>query len=831
MADDSESDVDARSAESLGPQAGAWVSEGLRVSVPVARVVGAYGALVAALLFARGHINQLLALVQRVSPMPAMRMDILGWRTQPLTQFRSYALVLVVVAVVALVHALVLRLAERWPVAVVALETVVLGMAASMAFAASPFVGRVFLATLVPGSALLAPFVLAGRSPERRIASATPFAVVTLLQSVPLAWGVWSTTFDDRLGYVVGGMLAAAAFSLWRATARAREDHEAIAGLAFVPLPLVGLIREPRPTWVVASVVAYAAIRLALRRSARLADYVRRRPTSAMDLTVVATAWSIAAIFTTPYRFRDIPRLNNMLHEAGSYGWSNSIVHGKLMMADAGLLYGPLRSYALVLYMAFAGMTAEQVRLGQAFFTLGSLGILIALGWRFVDRHGVAMGWYVYLLLVGTFALNWMNYHDIIAFGWADLGRIAIPLFAAVGGIASFVTRTRNGELDRRGKLALAGWGAAAFAATLWAQEFGVCTLAVLLSVPFVHLLFARGSLSARARLAGATLASYGAGLAAAAGLFLGFYALHGRAGLFLSTVNEQTAAFASGSYGALQIPVDESTFLVQARLFDNAPHEGFVLEYVLAPAVYAFALAALTLRAVARRWSDGDTLTFAVLLFGMASFRFALGRTDITHLVTVTAPAVILTVRFVVEGVRARYASRAGTAALRSVVAGTAVVMAFASLHLTGVTMALRPRLVGILNGTERPSSGAPYSYPLVPRAGDVKIEPQTIAIVEAIRANSSPTDKLFQHVAYMDGGEIYFLADRVNPTRFDVLAEYLTLDRQREGFERISHDPPKLAVGEDWGMTGDDLNAFLKGHYHSIGTFGGFQLMVLND
>ena len=44
------------------------------------------------------------------------------------------------------------------------------------------------------------------------------------------------------------------------------------------------------------------------------------------------------------------------------------------------------------------------------------------------------------------------------------------------------------------------------------------------------------------------------------------------------------------------------------------------------------------------------------------------------------------------------------------------------------------------------------------------------------------------------MDGGEVYFLADRVNPTRFDVLTEIVTTGRQDIAFEEVKKDPPKL-------------------------------------
>jgi hypothetical protein len=144
---------------------------------------------------------------------------------------------------------------------------------------------------------------------------------------------------------------------------------------------------------------------------------------------------------------------------------------------------------------------------------------------------------------------------------------------------------------------------------------------------------------------------------------------------------------------------------------------------------------------------------------------------------------------------------------------------------------MGLQPRISATLAGTERPSSGPAYSYPGVPRAGDVKIQPEYIKLVQGIVANSSPSDKIFQHIGYMDGGDVYFLADRVNPTRFDVLTEFVTTDRQQTALEEIQRDPPLLTVGEDNGMTGPEVTQFLTDKYHSIGEFGGFKLLRRNE
>jgi hypothetical protein len=318
-------------------------------------------------------------------------------------------------------------------------------------------------------------------------------------------------------------------------------------------------------------------------------------------------------------------------------------------------------------------------------------------------------------------------------------------------------------------------------------------------------------------------------GTGATLGLWVGIYGLFGRARAFLGNIAENSVAFASGSFGGLPFPATETTFLRWDALTAPAPHEGMSIEYVAPVAVYVFTTMALGTRALSSRWRGRDTVTLGVLVFGLASFRFALGRSDITHLVTVTLPAAVLLPRLAVEGVRAIYAS--GTRVLRVCTACTGLALAAASLNLSGIPLSLGPRLSAILSGSERPSSGPAYAYPNVPRAGDTKVQAAYISLVEGIRANSSPSDKIFQHIGYMDGGEVYFLADRSNPTRFDLLTEFVTTGRQELAAEEIRRDPPKLVVGTDWGMTGEGVNSYLQGHYHPIGKFGDWDLLTRNE
>jgi hypothetical protein len=189
-----------------------------------------------------------------------------------------------------------------------------------------------------------------------------------------------------------------------------------------------------------------------------------------------------------------------------------------------------------------------------------------------------------------------------------------------------------------------------------------------------------------------------------------------------------------------------------------------------------------------------------------------------------------LLLPRLVVEAARAVHRSPLATGLLRAGSVAVGVLLACAALNLTGVTSGFMPRWNAILAGTERPSTGAPYRYSF-PRGGDIKITPEEVSLVEAIRDHSAPNEGLFQRVAFIEGGELYFFADRRDPTRFDVLSEFLTFDRQTMAFEELQADPPKLVAGDDYGVTGDAVNRFLKERYRPLGKFGGVDLYVRID
>src|SRR5262249_54549173 len=143
-------------------------------------------------------------------------------------------------------------------------------------------------------------------------------------------------------------------------------------------------------------------------------------------------------------------------------------------------------------------------------------------------------------------------------------------------------------------------------------------------------------------------------------------------------------------------------------------------------------------------------------------------------HLSSAALPAILIGLVLLGEIARLHDRPRpAGVAARRAGVAlGAALVGAAIAEPMGGVSS----RIAALARGEERPSSLVAHAHPALPRAGDVYVPPATEELVSFVRRETSERDPIFCRVGFMTGAEIYFLADRRDPTRFDMLAEILT-------------------------------------------------------
>ncbi len=170
---------------------------------------------------------------------------------------------------------------------------------------------------------------------------------------------------------------------------------------------------------------------------------------------------ALIAAATIPLGFRDLPEINHQIHEGQRLGWINSVMHGKLLMADAGFIYAPLRDYLAAAYLGATGATVEHHRICWVLLNLAAVAILLASAVR-PAGGSLAVQWFFAYLLLWSTPLVWaIWYKSEFSIGWAELGRIALATACAVGA-AGAVRSVRPGRApDRRRGARLFGWGAA----------------------------------------------------------------------------------------------------------------------------------------------------------------------------------------------------------------------------------------------------------------------------------------------------------------------------------------------------------------------------------
>ena len=312
----------------------------------------------------------------------------------------------------------------------------------------------------------------------------------------------------------------------------------------------------------------------------------------------------------------------------------------------------------------------------------------------------------IFTHLLYTFLDAGSNY----SFGWADFGRIAFPTAAG-----AFLVGAAGAGQRRRAFVLAAAAGLTCF----YVQELGPVVVLAVLGATVGALLFSPRSPASEERSAGLkTVGTVIGGVSCGVLAFVLPYVLAGKGVLLLKTIALTASLFSSG-LGALPFPVCITDISSWRRMFTETRTGGLRVEYLVAPAIYLCTLVVIVPASIRRQWSGRTSLMCFLFLFGVGSFRVALGRSDIGHLLSVTLPAVLLLVGLASDAIDT-WTSGLIPAGVTKLPVGTATLIAFlgASTACAGFVHGLRPKVVGILRRTEVPSFGAPYAYPDVPRA-----------------------------------------------------------------------------------------------------------------
>ena len=590
-------------------------------------------------------------------------------------------------------------------------------------------------------------------------------------------------TFWLFFAALVGTLLA---WALARALAPARVQPQTQATIqAFAAVGLVLALWLPGVAGALGCGAAAAAALGCARRAGRLAPSAAaqavsdRSGASGRRLILVATAALLAAflnpgIWTAVWNVAratpDFQLVSNDFDfhaEIGQHlAWADAIRRGGLHGRDFFCLYGPLYD------MALAGLwelTRRSIAAYRLYLSLGratSYFVAILLCAALVRRTSLVL--VLPLLLPGI-----------------DL-RVGLPL-ASLLLLAAWLKSGRSG-------LSLAA-GLVAGTSLLYSQEFGLA------------LLVSAGAGFALKR-EGRAAAVFAAGLAVPLALVLGWFAAQGALGAMLHDVVQYPRYMVAG-YGKRIFPSLVAN--LPLRLLALHGEDALLLRLAYsAPFVCAAALliavpvAALRLRhplAWLRETADtlaGDPLRLAtalLALFGLLSFRSALGRSDLWHVMMILAPPALLVVVGIDRLIGAWKAdpTRRGLVATRAVALILLVVQS-GLLDKATPTVAVRYSIAHI---------GAIATGGYSPRGNQ-----HVLQVWRWVLVHTEPEEPV---LFLTDCASYYYLTRRASPIRF-VLGHQMVTDAHRaEVLAALRARPPRYVVWEDPRFRVDGIEPLL--------------------
>jgi hypothetical protein len=445
----------------------------------------------------------------------------------------------------------------------------------------------------------------------------------------------------------------------------------------------------------------------------------------------------------------------NFHAEIGQHlAWADAIRRGGLHGRDFFCLYGPLVDMGLVGVWELTRRSIAAYRLYLSLGRAAGYAVAILLCAALVRRKS--------LVLVLPLLLPYV-----------DL-RIGLPL-------AGLLALTQWLKTGRRGLALLAGLLAGT--SLLYSQEFGLA------------LLLTSGAGFAVTR-EGRAAAVFALGLAAPLVLVLGWFAAHGALGPMLTNVVQYPGYILAG-YAKLPFPsLVASLPLRLAALQEPASlllRLGYSAPFVCAAALLiAVPVAALSLRhplvwmreAAETLARDPLRLASALLaLFGLLSFRSALGRSDLIHVLMILAPPALL----VVVGIDRLLAAWIAQPARRSLVATRAIALVLFVL-LSGLLEKATPVLSArfSLLFLERLASGE-----YAPR-GDRHVQ----QVWRWVLLHTDPDEPV---LFLPDFASYYYLTRRPNPIRFVVGHQIVTDAHRAEVLSALRARPPRYIVWDD--------------------------------
>lgn len=619
--------------------------------------------------------------------------------------------------------------------------------------------------------------------------------------------------------FVPAFALGFAGGALFSVSQPALGDEVSRAALPVLLLPLLGLRRAPTltsPLWVVALVVVTFVV-------ARRWRFIGEGLTRARDRWGVDVALTAATfLFIVPMRFRDLPAADSGGHESQHLGWINSFVHGRLMMADAGFIYGPLREYTLgAIAWLYGGLTLEHVRLAQVTVNILGVLLLIAAARRAARGRIAITALAAVLLLSHSAAVALVNYAGTIALGWVDELRAGLATLSVVLAL----TRSEGGNARWR----VRGAGILAGLATLYSHDFGVlATAATLLGLASEH--FAgRGTQRSKLGATATRLGDYLAGLAIPMGIFVVVYLAFGKLGGLVMGARWSVRVGAGLLRTAVEpYPLEIATLVDKTALLEVRQDQlgTSMLDYLVVPAIPLVGIGCAVATGVLRGWTRRSSMLLALSTFVALAMRHPLVSADGWHIANASGPCVVLVAAMVDEAGHARLPVTTGR--IGSLFAGALA----AAWLLTGAGRPLTTRLARLTSGEERPSFGDKYVHADVPRAGDMLVEEEHLALARYAMTNTQPNEPILATTWLLGGGIEAFLSNRRNAVPFDVPHECQTDAQKAEAFGALVDNRPRVIIGAYTTDFGPEVDHWIHSNYQQTSVPGAATpVFVLRD
>ena len=628
--------------------------------------------------------------------------------------------------------------------------------------------------------------------------------------------GAWFPHAERVPAVLLPSMWVAALIAVYLA-GRGSDDarwRAAFAGLPCLFVPFAGLERNPTQIPALVACAAAAGQMVAFARWPRAGEGARRWGAA---LAPRLAPPALLLVLLLPWHFRDVGVADMGGHEGQHLGWINSMTFGKLMMADAGLTYGPAREYLLAATAwIMGGLTLEHVRLAHVALNLvGLLCIFEALRRVCAGQiHAMLLG--LALVAAHTALGSFVVYTRTYSFGWADACRAGLPTLAIV------LALTRSLDGSRRAARQLVGAAALVGLAILYSHDYGAPAAVGLYAGLLLEVLVRRRHEPVRARLGAfakaAALAS--AAIAVVLAAFVLVYAVHGKAGALVEgyrwtfQVSSGRVAFVGREwqYGSA---FDSFEALTRKAYEDDSAVVSRALDYVLGPGLAALGLAHVAASLFARRVTQRTTVVLALSVLTAAAMHHAFLAADPWHMQNASTPGLV--VLFALGAGGRRIALRGP--GRRPIAAGVLAAALLPVLwFLDGGLEPINMRLARIASGEERPSTGEPYRYPDLPRAGDLGIGPEHLEPVRWIRRHSSPDDPVFCATWLLGGGTETFLAQRRNPTSFDKPDEVAGAAQVKRQLAELQRDLPKLIAGHFFDYMDDATRRYIDANWHKV-------------